>query len=83
MIFRGRLRPGDWAALALLTGGLSVSAGLIAAGYEPTSTCIRTRKLAKATATFLWAHLVFDLPYDPIRYGGDWLDSWVKEARPG
>lgn len=82
MTFRGRMRPGDWAALALLTGGLSVSAGLIAAGYEPTSTCVRTRRVAKAGATFLWLHLVFNLPFDPIRWGGDRLNDWVKAARP-
>lgn len=78
---RGRMRPGDWAAVGLFSGGLSISAALIASGHEPTSTCVRTRFLARIVATYLWLHLCFDLRHDPIHLLGTQLDTYCRTRR--
>lgn len=67
---RRRLDPGEWAAIGLLSGGLSLSAGLVAAGYEPTSTCVRRSTLARAVVLVLAAHLCLELEHDPLTWLG-------------
>lgn len=67
---RRRLDPGEWAAIGLLSGGLSLSAVLVAAGYEPTSTCVRRSTLARAVVLLIAAHLCLELRWDPLRWLG-------------
>lgn len=70
-----RLEPGEWAAIGLLSGGLSLSAALIAAGYEPTSSCVRRSTLARGVVLLLAAHLCLDLEHDPITKAGKRIEA--------
>lgn len=72
---RRKLEPGEWAAIGLLSGGLSISAALIAAGHQPTSTCVRRSTIARAVVLVLAAHLCLDLDHDPITRAGQWIEQ--------
>lgn len=73
---RRKLEPGEWAAIGLLSGGLSLSAVLVAAGYEPTSTCVRRSTLARGVVLVLAAHLCLELDHDPLT----WLGHRIEMA---
>jgi hypothetical protein len=73
---RRKLEPGEWAAIGLLSGGLSLSAVLVAAGYEPTSTCVRRSTLARAVVLILTAHLCLELEHDPLT----WIGHRIEDA---
>lgn len=75
---RRRLEPGEWAAIGLLSGGLSMSAVLVAAGHAPTSTCIRRSTLARAVVLVLFLHLFFELPWDPLTKAGEWIERTCR-----
>lgn len=73
---RRKLEPGEWAAIGLLSGGLSLSAVLVAAGYEPTSTVVRRSTLARGVVLVLAAHLCLELDHDPLT----WLGHRIEMA---
>jgi hypothetical protein len=75
---RRRLDPGEWAAIGLLSGGLSVSAVLVAAGYEPTSTCVRRSTLARIVVLILALHLCFTLKWDPLTWLGRQIERFCR-----
>lgn len=77
---RRKLEPGEWAAIGLLSGGLSLSAVLVAAGYNPTSTCIRRSTLARAVVLLLAAHLCLELDHDPLTMAGRWIEDACRRV---
>ena len=78
----GRLRPGDWAALCLVAEAFAIDAVLIKGKQDTISTCIRSSMLAKVVAVGLTAHLIANLPFDPISRSGEWLERWYATRVP-
>jgi hypothetical protein len=77
---RRKLEPGEWAAIGLLSGGLSISAGLIAAGHQPTSACVRRSTLARGVVVVLAAHLCLDLEHDPLTWLGHRIEAACRSV---
>ena len=73
----GRLKPGDWVAIALVAEALAIDAVLVAHRHETISTCVRSRRSAKAMSVLLCAHLVRTWRRDPLVLLGNRFDGYV------
>ena len=71
------LQPGDWAAIVLVAEALAIDAVLVAAQHETISTCVRTRRVAKATTVLLCAHLLRTWKRDPLVLLGNRWGAYV------
>ena len=55
--------------LAAVAAGIAVAdVALIRTSHPTLSTCIRTNKMLRPLVVYLAAHLLFDLPFDPLHY---------------
>lgn len=72
-----RAEPGELVALSLGAAGLCSSVVLVRKGLRPTSSCIRSSWPLRLAAGFLLAHVVFTLPFDPLRWVGSHISRRV------
>lgn len=73
----GRLKPGDWVAIALVAEALAIDAVLVARRHETISSCVRSRTTSKALAVLLCAHLCRTWRRDPLVLLGNRWDNYV------
>lgn len=69
-----RLEPGEWVALAAVTGVLTADVVLIRRGHRPVSECVRTNAHTRRLVRALSAHLTDTVPLDPLTMAGRWLE---------
>lgn len=74
---RRALQPGDWVAIGLVAEALAIDAVLVARRHETISSCVRARRLGRAIAVLLCAHLVRAWRRDPLVLLGNRWDAYV------
>lgn len=69
-------RPGDLIAVGLVLEALAIDWVLLRYQHETISTCVRRSFAAKCVVAYLAAHLILELPHDPLSR----LDRWARKA---